>query len=164
MSLHVPVVPVTVYVTEAAGVAITEAPVVLFKPVAGLQAYVVAPLATRPVFEPEQIAEEGGVTITTGAAPTVTITVLLLVQVPFEPITVYVVVTVGVAVTVAPVLALKPAAGDQEYVTAPLAVKLVGLPEQTEAEVGLTVTVGVALTVIAMVWVELHDPFTPLTV
>jgi hypothetical protein len=44
---------------------------------------------------------------------TVTTTVDIPVHVPFVPVTVYDVVTVGLAVTVAPTVALKPAAGAQ---------------------------------------------------
>ena len=40
------------------------------------------------------------------------------------PVTVYVVVEVGLAVTVEPVVELSPVAGDQMYVTAPLAVSV----------------------------------------
>ena len=44
--------------------------------------------------------------------PTVTTTVWLALQEPVVPVMVYVVVTVGVAITVAPVLALKSPEGD----------------------------------------------------
>ena len=43
---HAPT-PVTVYVVVAEGVAITVAPVVVFKPVAGVQVCVLPPLAVR---------------------------------------------------------------------------------------------------------------------
>jgi hypothetical protein len=80
------------------------------------------------------------------------------------PVTVYVVVETGLAVTVAPVVALRPVAGAHVYVVAPLAVKLVPTPEHTEADEGVTVTVGVVLTVMATDWVELHEPLVPVTV
>ena len=84
----------------------------------------------------------------------VTVTVLVPVQVSeLVPVTVYVVVTVGEAVTVAPVVALSAVAGDQLYVSAPVAVR----SEQDAALVGVTFTVGngsianTALPVIAVV-------------
>jgi hypothetical protein len=65
------------------------------------------------------------------------------------PLTVYVLVVVGLAVTVAPVVALSPAAGLQVYVTAPEAVKFTVPPEQNVvAPDGVIETVGVAFTVI----------------
>ena len=53
-----------------------------------------------------------------------------------------------VKLTVAPVDALSPVAGDQLYVVAPDAVIEVELPEQIVDNTGVTVTVGVVLTVI----------------
>ena len=54
----------------------------------------------------------------------------------------------GLAVTVAPVVADKPVAGDHEYVDAPLAVNVTLLPAQiAPGTAGLTVTLGNALTV-----------------
>ena len=44
---HPPDVPVTVYVVVDEGFAVTEEPVVELSPVAGLHAYVVAPLTVR---------------------------------------------------------------------------------------------------------------------
>jgi hypothetical protein len=43
-------------------------------------------------------------------------------------VSVYVVVTVGEADTVAPEVALKPKGGDQEYVVAPVPVKVTPVP------------------------------------
>lgn len=54
-------------------------------------------------------------------------------------------VTVAVLVTVEPVVALSPVAGDQLYVLAPPAVSVAVPPEQIVAE--FTVTVGVEFTV-----------------
>ena len=56
---------------------------------------------------------------------------------------------VGLAVTVAPVVALKPVDGDHEYVEAPLAVSDTELPVQILGAVGVTLTIGAALTVTA---------------
>ena len=84
------------------------------KPVAGDQVYVVAPLAVSDTLPPAQIAGVAGVIVTTGAGLTVTVTVFEFVQ-PLAPVpvTVYVVVVVGLAMTVDPVVALRPVAGDQ---------------------------------------------------
>ena len=62
------------------------------------------------------------------------------------PVTVYIVVTAGLAVTVAPVVEDNPVTGLHEYVVAPLAVKVAPLPLQNAAGVG-TEIVGRALTV-----------------
>ncbi len=55
--------------------AVTVAPVVDDNPVAGLQLYVVAPLAVRLVLLPVQIETGDGVTLIVGNAFTVTVTV-----------------------------------------------------------------------------------------
>lgn len=75
------------------------------------------------------VTPELGVTV--GIALTVTVTVAVLTQ-PFDPVpvTVYVVVAAGVAVTLVPVVALNAVAGDQIYVIAPLAVNTVEEPLQ----------------------------------
>jgi hypothetical protein len=73
-------------------------------------------------------------------------------------------VLVGEAVTVAPVVALKPVAGDQLYVVAPLAVKEVLFPEQIVGDAGLTVTLGVEFTVTVTVVLLEHPPVVPVTV
>lgn len=75
------------------------------------------------------------------------------------------VVTVGLAVTVAPVVALNPVAGDQEYVFAPFAVRLVLLPAQMEGAAGFTVTVGKGFTVTVTVVVPVQpEVVVPMTV
>ena len=75
------------------------------------------------------------------------------------------VVTIGLAFTVEPMVALKPAAGAQLYVVAPLAVTLVPPPpEQIVAEVGLNVTVGVGFTVTTTTAVPEQVPVVPVTV
>lgn len=61
---------------------------------------------------------------------------------PGLPVTVYVVVVVGDAVTDEPVVALSPVAGLQVYVEAPLAVKIVDWPIQMAAGFGFTKTGG----------------------
>ena len=55
----------------------------------------------------------------------VTVTSAVAVQPSASPVTVYVAVEDGVDVTLAPVVALSPVAGDQVYVFAPFAVKVV---------------------------------------
>src|SRR5690349_13769405 len=104
-------VPVTVYVVVDTGDAVTDEPVVLLNPVAGLQVYVLAPDAFSTVDCPAQI-EAGGTEIT-GAGVTVTVTCAVDVHPSRVPVTVYVVVLAGVAVTLEPVVALRPVAGDQ---------------------------------------------------
>jgi len=67
--------------------AVTLAPVVADKPVAGDQVNEVAvPLILRPVEEPLQIATLEPLTV--GNAFTVTVTLAELLQVPFDPVTV----------------------------------------------------------------------------
>ena len=70
---------------------------------------------------------------------------------------------VGVAVTLAPVDALREADGAQVYVLAPPAFRLT-LPEQRVEEAGVTVTMGALLTVIVMVCVPIHPLVLPVTV
>ena len=83
---------------------------------------------------------------------TVTVTLLVPVQLLDVPVTVYVVVTAGVAVTVAAVVGLKPVVGDHEYVVVPseelLAVKETLPPElQILGADGETETTGAGFTV-----------------
>ena len=77
-----------------------------------------------------------------GLAETVTNTVTLVTQAPTVPVTVYKVVVAGLAVTVAPVVALKPDAGLQLYVVAPLAVSTTLLPAHIVGLEGVTVSGG----------------------
>jgi hypothetical protein len=70
--------------------------------------------AVSVVPEPMQITAEVGLTVTTGAF-TVTADVAVALQpLPSVPVTVYVVVVVGLAVTVVPVVGDKPATGNHE--------------------------------------------------
>ena len=59
---------------------------------------------------------------------------------------------------------LKPVAGLQLYVLAPLAVKAVLLPLQILGFAGSTLTVGVAVTVMVTIAVALHVPVVPVIV
>ena len=112
-AVHPFVVPITVYVVEAAGLADTLEPVELLNEEEGDQKYVVAPLAESIVGNPSQIAVLG---------ETVTITVVTeTVPCPVDvhpllsvPVTVYVMVVVGFAVTDEPVVALNAVAGLHE--------------------------------------------------
>ena len=106
-------VPVTVYVVVEVGLAVTVVPVVALSPVAGDQMYVTAPDAVSvAVCCPTHIAGGAGTEIT-GSGLTFTVTCVDAVQpLASVPVTVYVVVEVGLAVTVVPVVALSPVAGD----------------------------------------------------
>jgi hypothetical protein len=81
------------------------------------------------------------------------------------PVTVYVVVAVGLAVTVTPVVADSPVAGDHTYVVAPVAVIVFDEPIHIEP-VGLTVvvTVGRLLTVMVRVASSLQPLVVPVAV
>lgn len=107
-----PLSPVTVYVVVVVGEAVTVAPVVPLNPVAGDQLYVLAPLAVKVALLPAHMVTLAGVTETVGTVFTVTTTVVDPEHPPVVPVTVYVVVAVGEAVTVAPVVPLKPVEGD----------------------------------------------------
>lgn len=69
-----------------------------------------APFAVKGTDAPAQIVELAGVTFIIRAGTTVIVTVVSAVQVPLVPVTVYVVVDAGAALTVAPVVELRPAA------------------------------------------------------
>ena len=66
-----------------------------------------------------------GDTVTTGTGFTVTVTCAVAVHPDASPVTVYVMVEAGLAVTEEPVFALNPVEGDHEYVAAPFAVSVV---------------------------------------
>jgi hypothetical protein len=111
------------------GLAVTALPVVALNPVPGLHVYVLAPLAVKDVDEPEQIVCEA--TVKVGVGLTVIVAVAVLVHPEADvPVTVYAVVTVGLAVTALPVVALNPVEGLHVYVLAPLAVNEVDEPLQ----------------------------------
>ena len=136
----------------AVRVAVTVAPVVVFNPVEGAQLYVLAPLAVSEAEPPLHMVADDGVIVNVGKGFTVTITVCVFTH-PLElvPVTVYVFVEVGFAVTVAPVVTLNPVEGAQVYVLAPLAVNDVELPVHIVADDGVTVKVGNAFVPIVTV-------------
>ena len=74
------------------------------------------------------------------------------------------VVVAGFAVTEAPVVALKPVAGDQVYDVAPLAVNVVELPAQIAGEAGVTVNTDAGSTVMVMLAVDVPQVLIPVTV
>jgi hypothetical protein len=97
--------------------------------------------AAIPLQKPLQVTGLEDVFIVLGKGVTVTDIVAVLEQAPFTPVTVYVVLIVGVAVTLALVDEFKLAEGAQVYdVALLLALKLVVAP--------LHIVVGVALAVI----------------
>lgn len=64
-------------------------------------------------LDPSQITVGEATADTVGVVLTVTVAVVVPVQEPEEPVTVYTVVTEGLAVTVEPLTELSPVAGDQ---------------------------------------------------
>ena len=77
-------VPVTVYVTLLNGPAVTMAVLVADNPVAGVHAYVLAPLAESVCVRPEEIVILVGAIATVGNNLTVAVTVLLVKSVPLK--------------------------------------------------------------------------------
>jgi hypothetical protein len=93
------------------GVAVTDDPVVADNPLPGDHVYVVAPDPTSAADPAGQIATSAPA-LTAGVAFTETNLVAVPLQPLVVPVTVYVVVAVGVAVTLAPVVAVSPVDGD----------------------------------------------------
>lgn len=80
------------------------------------------------------------------------------------PVTVYVVVTVGLATTLLPVVALKPLGGAHEYVEPPLALTPVEPPMHIVSCTALALMFGRLLTVTLLVAVPVQAPLLPVTV
>ena len=154
-------VPVTIYVVVDDGAAVTDEPVVLLKPVAGDQLYVLAPLDVSIVDNPAQNAT-GGEIFTTGIGLTVTVTCVVSEHPSEFPITVYVVVELGLAETEEPVVLLKPIDGLHVYVFAPLAESVPVCPAQMVT--GGTVTMGTGFTVTVTCAVAVQPNEVPVTV
>lgn len=99
----------------------------------------------RTALPPGQILDTDGLTVNgAGALVTFTTDACLFIQpLASMPVTVYVVVDGGFATIEVPVVALRPAAGDHVYVTAPEAVKPMPDPEEQMAPPsGVTAIVG----------------------
>jgi hypothetical protein len=124
-------------------------------------ALAVAPNTTGPV--PHRLP--GVVFITVGIGITVTTAVWVLPHPPAVPVTLYVVLTVGAAITAMPVVELNPVEGLHTYVLAPLAVNVVPTPLHSVEEAGEIETEGAGFTVTVTVLVFMHpvDP-VPVTV
>lgn len=98
--------------------------------------------------------------VTVGLGDTVTVSVLIAdVQLPFDPVMVYTVVTPGLRVCVAP----ESDPGCQVYDVAPDAVTTVEPPEHKFAD-DIEETVGVVFTVSVAEVVAEHSPLEPVTV
>ena len=107
------------------GEATTLDPVVGLTEAVGAHEYVLAPLLVSVEVCPTQIAVGDADAVTVGNGFTVTVTVAVFTHPAAEvPVTVYVVVTVGDAVTEEPVDGLTLVLGAHEYVLAPLAVRV----------------------------------------
>jgi hypothetical protein len=111
---------------------------------------------------PEHTAVGVAVTVSVGELVITTATVCVAVQVPFAPVTVYVVFTVGATVAVGAVTL--PAFALHVYEVAPDAVSVAVWPEHTAVGVAVTVSVGPLVITTATVCVLVHVPFAPVTV
>lgn len=147
----------------AVGLATTEFPVLLLNDPEGDHVYVAAPVAESVALLPEQIVVEEPVTDTTGDGVTATVIDAVSLQLPLEPIIVYVVLAVGEAVTDEPVEALRPDAGDQVNVPAPLALRVALVPEQIVSFDEVTATEGIGVTVMVIVCISVQLPLAPVT-
>lgn len=119
-------------------------------PMLQLQAPVAVVLLVNTTHKGAHPVVSAGPTFSTGKGFTVTTAVSAFAHPLMSvPVTIYVAVLVGLALTVEPEVPLKPAAGDQAYVLAPAAFKLVAEPLQMLAELtemegsGFMVTVQV---------------------
>lgn len=155
VALHDPELPLTVYTVVLVGLTVTD---VAVAPV--LHVYVVAPETLSTAGLPAQTVAV--FTLSVRLETTVTVEVLFPLHDPLVPVTVYTVVTVGLAVTTDPVVALNPVPGLQLYDVAPPAVRLAFVPEHIVVE--LTLTVGVAFTVTVDDVMELHPFAVPVIV
>ena len=105
------------------------------------------PDAVKEVVPPAQILSLP-VILAVKEPPTVITAVEVLLQPDADvPVTVYVIVLPGLAVTLAPVVALKPVPGLHVYVDAPDATKLTLPLVQILADEGVIVTVGIGSTI-----------------
>jgi hypothetical protein len=129
------------------GLAVGLAQAVHDNPVDGVHTYDAAPVAVSTVLLPLHIMAFAPA-LTTGNGFTVTVTIAVSIHpVAFEPVTIYVVVTVGLAVGLAHAVQDRPVAGVHVYDVAPDAVNAV-LPPEHIAVLALTVTFGTPTIVI----------------
>jgi hypothetical protein len=121
----------------------------------------VAPVAESVTDPTIQIAVGEAVAFIVGLAFTTSATVRVAVQPnPLAPVMVYVVDVAGETTTLVPV----NAPGFQEYVVAPLPVRVADPPLQIAVGLEVALTVGFGFTTSAIVLVLLHAPFDPVTV
>ena len=145
-----------------AGLAVTLEPVDALSVEDGLHRYEPAPVTLSEVDCPVQIVSSGE-TERTGGGLTVMVTCCDAEHPNEFPVTVYVVVADGVAVTVEPVEELNDADGLHEYVFAPEAVSAVLCPMQTVSS-GETERTGDGLTVTVTCCDAEHPKEFPVTV
>ena len=146
-----------------AGDAVIESPSTLMfvSPVVGDQEYETPPVATIVALFPKQMVLGAIAIVALGTGRTVTETVEES-EHPLKPVTEYVVVAAGVAVTFVPVGELRLPAGDQVYVVAPNPVRVEDCPRQIVTGEAEAVTTGGAFTVTVTVVVSEHPfPSTP---
>ena len=119
-----------------------------------------------PLAEPAQtVVTAGAIVPPVGEGLTVIVDVAVFVHpLALVPVTVYVVVEVGPALTTEPDVDDNPVAGLQVYVDAPDAVKVILLPLQIVAEVGDTVTLGSGFTVTTVAADVVEHPLLFVTV
>ena len=141
------------YVVVALGLAVTLEPVELLNDDDGDHEYSVAPVAVSVTGEPLQIAVFGETVRTTVLTVTVPCPVE---EQPFAsvPVTVYVVVVDGFAVTLEPIVELRFVDGLHVYEFAPPAVRFVDCPSQIVAEETVTTGSGLMVTVTCAVAVQ----------
>ena len=123
---------VTVYVVVEDGLAITLGPADVFNDEDGLHAYEFPPFAVSVAGCPLQTDVEG-LTDSAGEGFTVTVTCAVAEQPREFPVTVYVVVETGFAVTLEPVDELNDEEGLHVKLPAPLAVSKIFCPLQIES-------------------------------
>jgi hypothetical protein len=107
----------------------------------------VAPEAFRVAQLPAHTDDGLKFALITGAGATVIGIVFCAEQAPFEPITVYVVLTAGETIILLP----RVFPGSQVKDVAPLAERVTELPKQTVVEVGVTMITGTGLTTTVVV-------------
>lgn len=104
---------------------------------------------------------DAGFIVKLGTVVMLTVTAAVAVQAPFAPVTVYVVLLAGDAVTLAPLALLRPAAGFQVYVVAPEAESVADDPAQILVNVGVSVSVGRGVTLTVRMAELVQVPLDP---